>query len=97
MTITPRKSPAAGTGRNETAGKEQAQPAGKVKQDTKRTYEEEKEWKKKERQRLRRIEEIEAAVSSAEEKISANEELLCDPDVYQDHEKYRPFTRRMKP
>ncbi|WHY39208.1 ABC-F family ATP-binding cassette domain-containing protein [Bacillus velezensis] len=67
--------------------KEQAQPAGKVKQDTKRTYEEEKEWKKKERQRLRRIEEIEAAVSSAEEKISANEELLCDPDVYQDHEK----------
>lgn len=67
--------------------KEQAQPAGKVKQDTKRTYEEEKEWKKKERQRLRRIEEIEAAVSSAEEKISANEELLCDPGVYQDHEK----------
>ena len=67
--------------------KEQAQPAGKVKQDTKRTYEEEKEWKKKERQRLRRIEEIEAAVSSAEEKISANEELLCDPEVYQDHEK----------
>ncbi|MCZ4246271.1 ABC-F family ATP-binding cassette domain-containing protein [Bacillus amyloliquefaciens] len=67
--------------------KEQAQPAGKVKQDTKRTYEEEKEWKRKERQRLRRIEEIEAAVSSAEEKISANEELLCDPEVYQDHEK----------
>ncbi|MEC3838743.1 ABC-F family ATP-binding cassette domain-containing protein [Bacillus amyloliquefaciens] len=67
--------------------KEQAQPAGKVKQDTKRTYEEEKEWKKKERQRLRRIEEIEAAVSSAEEKISANEELLCEPEVYQDHEK----------
>ncbi|ASF27790.1 MULTISPECIES: ABC-F family ATP-binding cassette domain-containing protein [Bacillus amyloliquefaciens group] len=67
--------------------KEQAQPAGKVKQDTKRTYEEEKEWKKKERQRLRRIEEIEAAVSSAEEKISANEELLCDPEMYQDHEK----------
>lgn len=30
---------------------------------------------------------FEAAVSSAEEKISANEELLCDPDVYQDHEK----------
>lgn len=67
--------------------KEQAQPAGKVKQDTKRTYEEEKEWKKKERRCLRRIEEIEAAVSSAEEKISANEELLCDPEVYQDHEK----------
>lgn len=67
--------------------KEQAQPAGKVKQDTKRTYEEEKEWKKKERRCLRRIEEIEAAVSSAEEKISANEESLCDPEVYQDHEK----------
>ncbi|KXZ18412.1 multidrug ABC transporter ATP-binding protein [Bacillus nakamurai] len=64
-----------------------AKPSGNVKQETKRTYEEEKEWKKKERQRLRRIEEIEAAVSSIEDSIGRNEELLCDPDVYQDHEK----------
>ncbi|MCY8501936.1 ABC-F family ATP-binding cassette domain-containing protein [Bacillus inaquosorum] len=58
-----------------------------VKSDSKRSYEEEKEWKKKERQRLRRIEEIETAVQAIEENISHNDELLCDPEVYQDHEK----------
>ncbi|MGG0026228.1 ABC-F family ATP-binding cassette domain-containing protein [Bacillus inaquosorum] len=58
-----------------------------VKSDSKRSYEEEKEWKKKERQRLRRIEEIETAVQNIEENISHNDELLCDPEVYQDHEK----------
>ncbi|KUP39782.1 ABC-F family ATP-binding cassette domain-containing protein [Bacillus halotolerans] len=58
-----------------------------MKSDSKRSYEEEKEWKKKERQRLRRIEEIETTVQTIEEKISHNDELLCDPEVYQDHEK----------
>lgn len=58
-----------------------------VKPDSKRSYEEEKEWKKKERQRLRRIEEIEATVQTIEENISHNDELLCDPEIYQDHEK----------
>ncbi|WIG47587.1 ABC-F family ATP-binding cassette domain-containing protein [Bacillus halotolerans] len=58
-----------------------------MKSDSKRSYEEEKEWKKKERQRLRRIEEIETTVQTIEEKISHNDELLCDPVVYQDHEK----------
>lgn len=58
-----------------------------VKSDSKRSYEEEKEWKKKERQRLRRIEEIETTVQTIEENISRNDELLCDPEVYQDHEK----------
>ncbi|MED1742285.1 ABC-F type ribosomal protection protein [Bacillus swezeyi] len=54
---------------------------------TKRSYEEEKEWKRKERQRQRRIEEIETRITAIEGKIEQNEELLCEPDIFQDHEK----------
>ncbi|MFO6498070.1 MULTISPECIES: ABC-F family ATP-binding cassette domain-containing protein [Bacillus] len=53
----------------------------------KRSYEEEKEWKRKERQRQRRIEEIETRITGIEGQIEKNEELLCEPDVFQDHEK----------
>lgn len=52
----------------------------------KRTFEEEKELKRMERQRKRRIEEIESEISVLEELISSNDEKLCDPEVYQDHE-----------
>lgn len=52
----------------------------------KRTFEEEKELKRLERQRKRRIEEIESEISVLEELISSNDEKLCDPEVYQDHE-----------
>ncbi|MEH7381978.1 ATP-binding cassette domain-containing protein [Bacillus sp. JJ1533] len=52
----------------------------------KTTYEQEKELKKQERQRKRRIEEIEREISSLEEKNEVNEQLLCDPEVYQNHE-----------
>ncbi|MEC2075157.1 ATP-binding cassette domain-containing protein [Metabacillus fastidiosus] len=51
------------------------------------SYQQEKEMKKIERQKQRRIEEIELQISSLEEKIEQNETLLCDPTVYQDHEK----------
>ncbi|MED4455873.1 ATP-binding cassette domain-containing protein [Metabacillus fastidiosus] len=51
------------------------------------SYQQEKEVKKIERQKQRRIEEIELQISSLEEKIEQNETLLCDPTVYQDHEK----------
>ncbi|MED4464666.1 ATP-binding cassette domain-containing protein [Metabacillus fastidiosus] len=51
------------------------------------SYQQEKELKKIERQKQRRIEEIELQISSLEEKIEQNETLLCDPAVYQDHEK----------
>ncbi|WP_411809601.1 ABC transporter C-terminal domain-containing protein, partial [Bacillus haynesii] len=54
---------------------------------TKKSYEEEKELKRKERQRQRRIEEIETRITAIEEQIEKNEELLCEPDVFQDHEK----------
>lgn len=54
---------------------------------TKRSYEEEKEWKRKERQRQRRIDEIETRITAIEETIEQNEELLCEPGIFQDHEK----------
>ncbi|MBM7663311.1 ATP-binding cassette subfamily F protein 3 [Bacillus mesophilus] len=52
----------------------------------KRSFEEEKELKRLERQRKRRIEEIEKEIASLEELIAHNDEQLCDPEVYQDHE-----------
>lgn len=52
----------------------------------KTSYEQEKEVKKQERQRKRRIEEIELEISTLEETMEANEKLLCDPEVYQNHE-----------
>ncbi|WP_273126184.1 ATP-binding cassette domain-containing protein [Metabacillus sp. HB246100] len=51
------------------------------------SYQQEKELKKLERQKQRRIEEIEAEITEIEENLEKNEELLCDPTVYQDHEK----------
>lgn len=56
------------------------QPEGKL------NYQQEKELKKLERQKQRRIEEIENEISEIEEKIEKNEALLCDPDIYQNHE-----------
>ncbi|MGJ7923202.1 ABC-F family ATP-binding cassette domain-containing protein [Neobacillus sp. LXY-4] len=67
----------------ETKGKNTAQdpiPA-------KNSYQQDKETKKLERQRKRRIEEIEARIEALETVISTNDQLLCDPEVYQDHEK----------
>ncbi|MDF0728721.1 ABC-F family ATP-binding cassette domain-containing protein [Cytobacillus sp. S13-E01] len=64
--------------------------APKLKAETKTdklSYEQEKEAKKQERQRNRRIEEIEAEIIETESKIEKNDQLLCEPDVYQDHEK----------
>jgi ATP-binding cassette, subfamily F, member 3 len=38
------------------------------------------------RQRTRRIEEIETEVNKLEAAQAKNEELLCDPEIYQNHE-----------
>ncbi|PLR81865.1 multidrug ABC transporter ATP-binding protein [Bacillus canaveralius] len=57
-----------------------------AKQD-KNAFRQDKEAKKLERQRMRRIEEIEETIEKLEEKISENEQLLCEPNIYQDHEK----------
>ncbi|MDE3840731.1 multidrug ABC transporter ATP-binding protein [Bacillus methanolicus] len=53
----------------------------------KNTYQQDKEAKKLERQRKRRIEEIEALIESLEEQIAKNDQLLCEPEIYEDHEK----------
>lgn len=53
----------------------------------KRSYEQDKEAKKLERQKQRRLQEVEERISIVEEQIEKNEELLCDPAIYQDHTK----------
>lgn len=52
---------------------------------TKQNYSQDKEAKKQERQRVRRIEAIEVEMAELEEKIQQYETDLCDPDVYADH------------
>ncbi|MFL0499013.1 ABC-F family ATP-binding cassette domain-containing protein [Priestia megaterium] len=52
----------------------------------KQSYKQDKEQKKLMRQRTRRIEEIETEVNKLEAAQAANEELLCDPEIYQNHE-----------
>ncbi|WP_264741134.1 ABC-F family ATP-binding cassette domain-containing protein [Cytobacillus firmus] len=63
-----------------------------VKQD-KNNYQQDKEAKKLERQRKRRMEEIEEQIEALEKVIDMNDQLLCDPNVYQDHEKVMGITK----
>jgi ATP-binding cassette, subfamily F, member 3 len=60
---------------------------------SKLSYEQEKEAKKLERQRKRRIEEIETEISELEQQIAHIDEQLCDPNIYQDHEKVQQLTK----
>jgi ATP-binding cassette, subfamily F, member 3 len=53
----------------------------------KTAYQQDKEAKKLERQRKRRMEEVEAAIEELELEVSEYEALLCDPNVFGDHEK----------
>jgi ATP-binding cassette, subfamily F, member 3 len=53
----------------------------------KNTYQIDKEAKKLERQRKRRIEEIEGLIEQLEEMIENNNTLLCEPEIFQDHER----------
>jgi ATP-binding cassette, subfamily F, member 3 len=57
-----------------------------TKTEEKLSYEEEKELKRLERQRKRRLDEIESEIATLEGIISKNDEQLCDPEVYQNHE-----------
>lgn len=52
----------------------------------KTSYIQDKEQKKLLRQRKRRIEEIEERIAEVEAQLEQNEELLCDPVIYQNHE-----------
>ncbi|MED4203819.1 ABC-F family ATP-binding cassette domain-containing protein [Neobacillus mesonae] len=53
----------------------------------KANYQQDKEMKKLERQRKRKLEEIELRIEELEEQIQEFEQLLCDPEVFQNHEK----------
>ncbi|WP_430495324.1 ABC-F family ATP-binding cassette domain-containing protein [Rossellomorea marisflavi] len=53
----------------------------------KQSHKIDKEAKKLERQRRRRIEEIEEKMTVLEGSIEEKETLLCDPDIFQDHER----------
>ncbi|UNL85225.1 ABC-F family ATP-binding cassette domain-containing protein [Priestia koreensis] len=65
---------------------EQTAVAKQTESAEKPSYAQDKETKKLLRQRKRRIEEIEVEISQIEEATEKNEELLCDPVVYQNHE-----------
>ncbi|MEH7076241.1 ABC-F family ATP-binding cassette domain-containing protein [Neobacillus drentensis] len=53
----------------------------------KNTYQQDKESKKQERQRQRKLEEIEQRIEELEEQIQQFEQQLCEPNIFQDHEK----------
>lgn len=53
----------------------------------KNSFQLDKEAKKQERQRKRKLEEMEARISQLEENIEQYETQLCDPVVFQNHEK----------
>lgn len=59
----------------------------------KSSYQLDKEAKKLERQRKRRLEEIEEHIEKLENIIERNELLLCEPDIFQDHEKVLEITK----
>ncbi|VEF49444.1 ABC transporter-like protein [Bacillus freudenreichii] len=52
----------------------------------KNSYAQDKELQKLERKRKRRLTEIEELVEQLELELAEKEELLCQPDVYEDHE-----------
>ncbi|WP_026582799.1 ABC transporter ATP-binding protein [Bacillus sp. J33] len=69
------------------------QSAQPVKQE-KNNYQLDKEAKKLERQRKRRMEEIEMLIEELEKQIEEYDQLLCDPEVYKDHEKVMEITQK---
>ncbi|HAQ06358.1 MAG TPA: multidrug ABC transporter ATP-binding protein, partial [Bacillus bacterium] len=66
-----------------------------AKQD-KNSYQQDKEAKRLERQRKRRMEEVETAIEELELEVAEYEERLCDPNVFQDHEKAAEYTSKIE-
>lgn len=65
-----------------------------VESSDKTSYQQDKESKKIERQRKRKLEEIEVRIEELEGQIQQSEELLCDPIIFQDHEKVLEITNQ---
>ncbi|WP_058306281.1 ABC-F family ATP-binding cassette domain-containing protein [Gracilibacillus massiliensis] len=59
---------------------------------TKSNFEKEKQLKKEQRKKERRIQEIEDQIEQLESKMEEIDALLCDPEVFQDHEKALELT-----
>ncbi|MEH7374350.1 ABC-F family ATP-binding cassette domain-containing protein [Neobacillus drentensis] len=53
----------------------------------KNSYQQDKESKKQERQRKRKLEEMEQRIEELEEQIQGFEQQLCEPEIFQNHEK----------
>ncbi|GGD22822.1 ABC transporter ATP-binding protein [Pontibacillus salipaludis] len=60
--------------------------------DSKNQFEQNKAEQREARKRKRRIEEIEQEIVELEEVIEKNDALLCEPEIYQDHEKSLELT-----
>jgi ATP-binding cassette subfamily F protein 3 len=60
----------------------------------KTSYQQDKENKKQERQKKRKLEELELKIEELEELIGGYEQQLCEPDIFQDHEKVLEITKK---
>ncbi|ARI78821.1 ABC-F family ATP-binding cassette domain-containing protein [Halobacillus mangrovi] len=58
----------------------------------KNSFQQDKAAKREERKKNRRIAEIEEEIEQLEAELEKNDELLCDPEIYQDHEKSLELT-----
>ncbi|MCP3032575.1 ABC-F family ATP-binding cassette domain-containing protein [Halobacillus sp. A1] len=61
-------------------------------QETKTSFQQDKAQKSEERKRKRRITEIEQEIEQIEAKVEENDALLCEPEIFQDHEKSLELT-----
>ncbi|MDX8047575.1 ABC-F family ATP-binding cassette domain-containing protein [Gracilibacillus sp. S3-1-1] len=61
---------------------------------TKSNYEKEKQLKKEQRKKDRRIKEIEEEIEQIELEVEEIDQLLCDPEIFQDHEKSLELTTK---
>jgi ATP-binding cassette, subfamily F, member 3 len=59
-------------------------------------FELEKQAKRNDRKRLRRIEEIETKIQELESKVEENEALLCDPAYFHNHEKAHQLNQELE-
>ncbi|MDR4986784.1 ABC-F family ATP-binding cassette domain-containing protein [Bacillus cereus] len=80
--------------RAELEQQENETPVQKVVAQEKLNYLEEKERKKLERQRTRKIEELEQNIVEFEEEIATLEDQLCLPEIYADYEKTSEITTK---
>ncbi|WP_082235552.1 ABC-F family ATP-binding cassette domain-containing protein [Halobacillus massiliensis] len=68
------------------------EPKANQPSEPKNSFAQDKAQKSEERKRQRRMAEIEKEIEQLEAKIEENDQLLCEPEVYQDHEKSLKLT-----